>query len=34
VQNAYTGAKITNVKVITYWAGVVTLEGICPKKGL
>ena len=34
VQNAYTGAKVTNVKVITYWAGVVTLEGICPKKGL
>lgn len=33
VQNAYTGAKVTNVKVVTYWAGVVTLEGICPAKG-
>ncbi len=31
VQNAYTGDKVTTVKVITYWAGVVTLEGICPK---
>ena len=32
-QNAYTGAKISAVKVITSFLGVVTLEGICPAKG-
>ncbi len=34
LQNAYTGARITSVKVLTYWAGVVTIEGLCPKKAL
>lgn len=33
VQNAYTGAKVTAAKVITYWAGVTTIQGICPTKG-
>lgn len=33
VQNAYTGAKITAAKVLTYWAGVTTIQGICPPKG-
>lgn len=31
-QNAYTGEKITTVKVITHFLGVDTLEGLCPKK--
>jgi len=34
VQNAYTGEKVTNVKVTTYFLGVITLEGICPVKTL
>jgi hypothetical protein len=33
VQNAYTNAKITAAKVLTYWAGVTTIQGICPNKG-
>jgi hypothetical protein len=33
VQNAYTGTRITSVKIVTSTFGVVTLEGICPAKG-
>ncbi len=32
VQNAYTGSKVTSVKVVTSMFGVVTLDGICAKK--
>lgn len=33
-QNAYTGEKITSVKVITHFLGVDTLEGLCPAQSL
>lgn len=31
-QNAYTGAKITSVKIITWSLGLRTLQGLCPAR--
>lgn len=32
VQNAYTGARVSQVRVITHSLGITDLEGICPKQ--
>lgn len=32
VQNAYTGARVTNVHVITHSTGITTLQGLCPEE--
>lgn len=32
VQNAYTGRRVTEVKVLTHSLGITTLQGFCPEK--
>jgi hypothetical protein len=32
VQNAYTGQRVTEVKVLTHSLGITTLQGFCPEK--
>ncbi|HEY8278881.1 MAG TPA: hypothetical protein VIH99_04615 [Bdellovibrionota bacterium] len=32
VQNAYTGEKVEKIHVVTYFLGISTLQGVCPKQ--